>query len=302
MPSNKIVILGAGMIGQGLAEAIATAGNEVILLDKNIKIAQNGLDKVGESIDHAIARWATTKSEKKATLSRITAAGEMPAASEAGIVIEAVPENLNIKKDAFKKLDQICPADTVFITTTATLPINDLAAASGRPDRFIGMIFVNPVPQIPVVEIIRADKTSDSTYQRACEFAEMLGKTTIASKEQPGHITIRLIVPLLNEAMNVLLEGVASVEDIDKAMKLGYGFNIGPLALADRIGLDLVLCWMENLASAKDHECHACLLLTELIKNGQLGVKSGIGFYKYDKNGNRRPNEMLAGFAKGISK
>jgi 3-hydroxybutyryl-CoA dehydrogenase len=302
MPANKIVILGAGMIGQGLAEAVATAGNEVILLDKNLEIARLGLDKIGESIDHAIARWAMTKSEKKAILSRITAAGDMQAASEAGLLIEAVPEDLPLKKKALKQLNLICPADTVFITSTATLSVNELAAISGRADRFIGMTFVNPVQQTPVVEIIRADKTSDNTYNRACEFAEMLGKTAILSKEYPGHITIRLIVPLLNEAMNVLIEGVASVEDIDKAMKLGYGFNIGPLALADRIGLDLVFCWMENLTAATEHKYNPCLLLKELIADGHLGVKTGIGFYKYDKEGNRQPNPKLAGFPKGIGK
>jgi len=243
-----------------------------------------------------------TKSEKKAVLSRITASSDMQDAAEAGILIVAVPEDIALKKEAFKRLNQIAPADAIFIATAATLSINELSAISGRPDRFIGMIFINPVPQIPVVEIVRANETSDATYNRACEFAEILGKTTISSKEQPGHITVRLIVPLLNEAMNVLLEGVASVEDIDKVMKLGYGFNIGPLALADRIGLDLVLCWMENLASARDYKCNACSLLRELVKSGQLGVKTGIGFYKYDKEGNRQINEKLAGFPKGMVK
>jgi 3-hydroxybutyryl-CoA dehydrogenase len=299
MPANRIVVVGAGMMGQGLAEAISTAGNEVILLDRTGEMAKQGLEKIGESIDLAISRWAMTKSDKKAILSRIITSDDINITREAGIIIEAIPEEFGQKNELFRKLDIICPPETIFITNTATLSVSQLASVTKRPDRFIGMHFLNPVPQVPLVEIIRGDKTSDSTYNRAYDFAGMLGKTPIPAKEYPGHITTRIIVPLLNEAMNVLMEGVATADDIDKAMKLGYGFNMGPLAMADRIGLDLVLCWMENLSTATGQKCHPCSLLKNMVNSGDLGVKTGLGFYKYNKDGSRLPNEKIAAYIKG---
>ncbi|MEP0827701.1 MAG: NAD(P)-binding domain-containing protein [bacterium] len=292
MPEHKIVIVGAGVMGQGLAEAIATTGQEVILLDRTIKMAKEGIDKIGDSLDHAIQRWGMTASDKKAILSRITPSADLQVAKEAHLVIESIPENIRLKRELLAKLDDLCPEETIFITNTATLSITELAAVTNRADRIIGMHFLNPVPKIPVVEIVRGLNTSDTTYLKAREFADMLGKTPVLVYEYPGYVTTRIIVPLLNEAMHVLMEGVSTAEDIDTAMKLGYGFNVGPLALADMMGLDVVMSWMENLlAELSEHKYNPCPLLRKMVRAGQLGVKTGQGFFKYDKEGNRIPGE-----------
>ncbi len=209
MPPHRIVIIGAGVMGQGLAEAIASTGTEVVLVDRTLELANYGLERVSESIDHAIHRWALTQSDKKAILSRITPSDQMDIVKEARLVIEAIPEDLALKSELFKEIDPLCPAETIFITNTATLSISELANATNRPDRVIGMHFLNPVPKIPLVEIVRGVETSNSTYQQAREFADMLGKTPILVYEYPGYVTTRIIVPLLNEAMHVLMEGVS---------------------------------------------------------------------------------------------
>jgi 3-hydroxybutyryl-CoA dehydrogenase len=295
MPEMKIVIAGSGVMGQGIAEAIATTGTEVILLDRTIRIAHKGLQRIAESLDHAIIRWSMTSAEKKAILSRITLSAELQIAREAEIVIEAIPENLRMKRELFQKLDDLCQEETIFITNTATLSITELAAITTRPDRIIGMHFLNPVPKIPLVEIVRGLKTSDETYEKARQFADTLGKTPVLVYEYPGYVTTRIIVPLLNEAMHVLMEGVATADDIDTAMKLGYGFNVGPLALADMMGLDVVMSWMENLLSElSEHKYNPCPILRKMVRAGQLGVKTGQGFFKYDKEGNRIPGEKPA--------
>jgi len=293
MPASKIVIIGAGVMGRGLAEAIATTGTEVVLLDRTIKIAKLGIDKTRDSLDHAITRWALTEADKKAILSRIPPSADLQVAREAGIVIESIPENIRLKRELLQKLDDLCPEETIFITNTATLSITELAAVTNRAERIIGMHFLNPVPKIPVVEVVRGLKTSDDTYKRAREFADLLGKTPVLVYEYPGYVTTRIIVPLLNEAMHVLMEGVSTAEDIDTAMKLGYGFNLGPLALADAMGLDVVMSWMENLLNElSEHKYNPCPLLRKMVRAGHLGVKTGQGFFLYDKEGNRISGEI----------
>lgn len=288
MAFERIVIVGAGVMGQGLAEAIATVGNEVILLDRTARLAERGIEKIGENIDHEIEKWGLTASDKKAILSRIAPSTDLQVVKESNLVIEAIPDRKRRKLELFGKIDYLCPDETILITNTATLSITELAAVTHRADRVIGMHFLNPVPKIPLVEVVRGLKTSDETYQKACEFAEMLGKTPVLVYEYPGYVTTRIIVPLLNEAMHVLMEGVSTAEDIDTAMKLGYGFNVGPLALADMMGLDVVMSWMENLLSElSEHKYNPCPLLRKMVRAGHLGVKTGEGFFKYDKEGNR---------------
>jgi 3-hydroxybutyryl-CoA dehydrogenase len=295
MPASKIVIVGAGIMGQGLAEAIASTGAEVILLDRTMKIAKQGIDKIRDSLDHAIARWALTESDKKAILSRIFPSADLQITRESDIVIESIPENLRLKRELLQKLDDLCPEETIFITNTATLSITELAAVTNRPDKIIGMHFLNPVPKIPLVEVVRGLKTSDDTYQKARAFADVLGKTPVLVYEYPGYVTTRIIVPLLNEAMHVLMEGVSTAEDIDTAMKLGYGFNVGPLSLADMMGLDVVMSWMENLLrELSEHKYNPCPLLRKMVRAGHLGVKTGQGFFRYDKDGNKiLPNPAI---------
>ena len=286
--ASNILIVGAGVMGQGLAETIAGTGNEVILLDRTLKIAHNGILRVGERIDQEIRKWGKTQSDKRAILSRITPTADLQDAKNAGIVIEAIPDDLRKKRELFQMLDDLCPEDTIFITNTATLSITELAQVTNRPDKVIGMHFLHPVPKIPLVEIVRGLKTSEETYDKARQLADLLGKTPIRVYEYPGYVTTRIIVPLLNEAIHVLMEGVSTAQEIDTAMKLGYGFDIGPLALADQMGLDVVMSWMENLlGELSEHKYNPCPLLRKMVRAGRLGVKTGRGFFKYDKEGNR---------------
>lgn len=288
MAKSKIVVIGAGVMGQGLAEAIATTGHDVVLVDRTTKLAEKGIKGIGESIDREIKRWGLTKSDKKAILARITASSDLSVADDAEIVLEAIYEDREKKRALFEKLDSICGPDTVMITNTGTLSVSEIAQATERPEKVIGMHFLNPVTKIPLVEIVKGLKTDDTTFKKAVEFAEIMEKKWITVNEYPGYVTTRIIVPLLNEAMHVLMEGVASAEDIDEAMKLGFGFNVGPLALADMMGLDVVMSWELNLLNElSDHKYNPCPILRKMVRAGHLGVKTGRGFFKYDAEGNR---------------
>lgn len=288
MPAAKIIIIGAGVMGQGLAEAVSSSGNEVILMDKTTKLAERGIKGIAESIDREIHKWGLTQSDKKAILARILPSSDLSQAEDAETILEAIPEDLDKKRSLFEKLDAICKPDAVLITNTGTLSISEIAAVTERPGKIIGMHFLNPVTKIPLVEIVKGLKTDDETFQKAVEFAELLNKKWITVIEYPGYVTTRIIVPLLNEAMHVLMEGVATADDIDEAMKLGFGFNVGPLTLADMMGLDVVMSWMENLIEElSEHKYNPCPLLRKLVRAGHLGVKTGKGFFEYDADGER---------------
>lgn len=288
MPTAKIIIIGSGIMGQGLAEAIAAAGTEVILMDKTMKRAERGVKGVAESIDREIEKWGLTQSDKKAILARIFPSSDISQAEDAEIIIESIPENLEKKKELFAQLDSICPPHTLLITNTSTLSISEIAEATKRPEKIIGMHFLNPVTKIPLVEFVKGLKTDDDTFQKAIQFADLLDKKWITVNEYPGYVTTRIIVPMLNEAMHILMEGVATAEDIDKAMKLGFGFHVGPLTLADMMGLDVVMSWMENLLKElSEHKYNPCPILRKLVRAGHLGVKTGKGFFEYDKEGNK---------------
>ncbi len=288
MAFQKIVIVGAGVMGQGISRVIAATGTEVVLIDKDQELADKGLEGIGESMDREIEKWGLTHSEKKAILSRISAKSDLKEAAKVGMVIEAIHEDLRAKCDLFKQLDEICRPNAILVTNTSTLSITEIAAATNRPDKVIGMHFLNPVAKIPLVEVVRGLKTSVETYRIIEEFASELGKTAISVSEYPGYVTTRIIVPMLNEAMHVLMERIASADDIDKAIKLGFGLNIGPLALADQMGLDEVMSWMENLLNElSEHKYNPCPLLRKMVRAGHLGVKTGQGFFAYDEEGNR---------------
>lgn len=288
MAIDKIVIMGAGTMGQGIARTIAETGTEVVLFDLNDEILKKSLDFVSDSLDREIDKWGITKSEKKAILSRIKISTDLKIVRKARLIIEAIPENLEMKRELFAQLDGLCPPETVFISNTSTLSITQLASATNRPEMFIGMHFLNPVHKIPMVELVRGLKTSQETYAFTQDFAVKLNKKPIPVNEYPGYVTTRIIVPFLNEAMHVLMEGISSAEEIDNAMKLGFGFNMGPLALADMMGLDEVMAMMENLLNElSEHKYNPCPLLRKMVRAGHLGVKTGQGFFKYDEDGNR---------------
>jgi 3-hydroxybutyryl-CoA dehydrogenase len=292
MSFAKAAVIGAGVMGQGISQTIASTGTEILLFDIGEEQLAISIKMLSDEMDREIERWGMTSSEKKAILSRIKTSHDLAEAREFPLVIESIPEDLGLKKNLFSKLDKICPPDTIFVTNTSTLSITEIAAATSRPEAVIGLHFLNPVPKIPLVEIVRGLKTSDRTYERIREFAASIGKTPVKVFEYPGYVTTRIIVPLLNEAMHVLMEGVATANDIDNAIKLGYGFNIGPLALADKMGLDVVMDWMENMLSElSDHKYNPCPLLRKMVRAGHLGAKTGQGFFKYDMDGNRISEE-----------
>lgn len=295
MSRTRIIIIGAGVMGQGLSEAIATLGEEVTLCDKTTKLAERGIRGIAESIDREIHKWGLTQADKRAILARVFPSSDVSLAEDAEIVIECIPEDLRQKRELFVQLDKICHPNTLLVTNSGTLSISEIAEATQHPSKIIGMHFLNPVTKVPLVEIVKGLKTDDETFQRAVDFADLLEKKWITVNEYPGYVTTRIIVPLLNEAMHVLMEGVASADDIDKAMKLGFGFNVGPLALADMMGLDVVMSWMENLlAELSEHKYNPCPVLRKMVRAGHLGVKTGWGFFRYDDDGNRIVNGQRA--------
>ncbi len=279
---KRVAVVGAGTMGRGISQLIASKGMDVILIERHEDGAREAQEKLEASMDAEIARWTMTESEKKAILSRTTITSDIQGSIYGDLVIEAVTENLVIKQNLFRKIDQICDKETIFVTNASALSITEIASVTNRQDKVIGMHFLNPVPKIPVVEIVRGLKTSDETFKLVKEFSETLDKTAVEVYEYPGYITTRVIVPMINEAMYILMEGVASAEHIDTAIKLGYGFSRGPLATADMIGLDELMKWMETLfRELGEAKYRPCPLLRKLVRAGHLGVKTGKGFFEY---------------------
>ncbi len=283
---DSLVVIGGGTMGQGIAISAAKRGIEVLLIEKNDEVLKRSLEEISENLNREIAHWAITESEKNAILSRIKGGVDFTEISNQQYFIEALPEKLDLKRTIFNRLDQHCIAEAIFITNTSTLSITELASATERPDRVIGMHFLNPVPKVKVVELVRGLNTSVATFHKALALAERLERTAIEVFESPGYVTTRVMMPLVNEAIEVLMEGVASAEDIDTAIRLGFELPHGPLAMADAIGLDLVLNWLETLFhDLGDLKYRPCPLLRMLVRAGNLGVKTGQGFFRYDQEG-----------------
>lgn len=289
MRENTIGILGAGTMGCGLARTVAARGITALIKEKDEACLERSLRAIEADLDHEIARWSLTESEKRAVLSRIRGVSSLAELADVPFIIGALPESqFALRVKLWEELNAICDPATIFISNTSTLSITELASGSGRPDRFIGGHFLNPVPKRPLVELVRGLRTSDETYHKVKAFAESLKKTTIEVFESPGYVTTRVVLPLLNEAMHVVLEGVASAEDVDLAMKLGYEFEQGPLEMADRIGLDELLAWMQHLfQELGELKYRPCPILRKLVRAGHLGVKVGQGFFRYDSEGRR---------------
>jgi len=284
---NEIAIIGAGVMGQGIAQTISAAGMDVLLIEKNEKKLKQSKAMLSESIDREIKRWAMTKSDKKAILSRINWDINFDKIADRDLIVEAVDEDYDLKVNIFSQLDKKAKKDCIFVSNTSTLSLTKLAETTSRPDKMIGLHFLNPVPKIPVVEVVKCLHTSNDTIAKVKTFVSNIGKTPVEVYEYPGFVTTRAIVPLLNEAMHILQEGIATAKDIDTAMKLGYNFQQGPLEMADSMGLDEVLAWMETLwKTLGEPRYRACPILRKLVRERKLGKKSGEGFYKYDEHGN----------------
>jgi 3-hydroxybutyryl-CoA dehydrogenase len=286
---RSVGIIGLGVMGTGIAETVAGAGIDVIGLEKDEEHLKVALGRLNREMDREIKRWGKTASEKRAVLARIRGTVSFADLKECDIVIEAVDEKYDLKRSILEQFTAVAKKDAVFISNSATISLTKLAQTSPRPERIIGMHFLHPVPHVPLVELVRGLKTSDETFGFTQAFARRIGKTPVEVFEYPGFITTRTILPMLNEAMHVLMEGIAKAEDIDTALRLGYNMQIGPLEMADAMGLDEVLTWMETLwHELGETRFRPCPLLRRMVREGHLGKKTGEGFFTYNEDGQRQ--------------
>ena len=278
----KLWVIGAGTMGAGIAQTFASGGFEVVLYDMNNEIVKKGYNNIENGLAKLVAKGKLTEQQKNETLDRLHITTDIAAAKDAAVVVEAVFENIEIKKELFKKLDSICDISTIFASNTSALSITEMATATNRAERFIGMHFFNPVPLMKLIEIIRGAETSNETFETIKNISIKIGKDPIEVNEAAGFVVNRLMIPMLNEAAGLLAEGVASREDIDKAMMLGANHPMGPFQLADMIGIDIVLSIMDILvAETGDNKYRAHPLIRKMVRAGFLGRKTGRGFYNY---------------------
>ena len=280
---EKIFVLGAGTMGAGIVQAFAQKGYEVIVRDIKDEFVERGIAGINKNLSKLVAKGKMTEETKEDILSRISGTTDMNLAEECDLVVEAAIENMKIKKEIFAELDKICKPETILASNTSSLSITEVASATGRPEKVIGMHFFNPAPVMKLVEIIRGMATSQETFDAVKELSLEIGKEPVEVAEAPGFVVNRILIPMINEASFILQEGIASVEDIDTAMKFGANHPMGPLALGDLIGLDVCLAIMDVLYNETgDTKYRASSTLRKYVRAGWLGRKTGRGFYNYN--------------------
>ncbi|HEX9792585.1 MAG TPA: 3-hydroxyacyl-CoA dehydrogenase NAD-binding domain-containing protein [Planctomycetota bacterium] len=282
--SLRAVVIGAGTMGNGIAQTFAMAGHAVHLVDVSDEAVQRGKATIEKSLARFVKKGVYDEARAKAVGDQVRCSTDLEAAvSDADFVVEAVVEREDVKKDVFRRVDAVAPQGAILATNTSSIPITRLAAVTTRPDKFIGMHFMNPVPIMKLVEVIRGNRTSDATVQRTIEVSEGLGKVVGVAQDYPGFVSNRILMPLINEAAFCVYEHLASNEDIDKIIKLGMNHPMGPLTLADFVGIDVIVDVLDVLYQGfGDSKFRCCPLLRQMVAAGKLGRKSGEGFYKYD--------------------
>jgi 3-hydroxybutyryl-CoA dehydrogenase len=279
---SRVGVVGAGTMGSGIAQVAAVAGYDVVMRDIETAYVEEGFETIADSLERLTERGEITEAEAENARDRITGTTDLDALSEADVIVEAAPENIDVKRDVFADLDDIVSEETVLATNTSTLSITTIAAATDRPDSVVGLHFMNPVPVMEGVEVVSGEKTDPSIVEFAHAFAEALGKKTWESDDKPGFVSNRILMPWLNEGIRAFDEGVATKEDIDRGMKLGTNVPMGPLELADHIGLDICLHASETLHEELGDRYKPAYLLKRKVEAGDLGKKTGEGFYTYE--------------------
>lgn len=287
MENNKVAVIGAGLMGSGIAQACAQAGYDVVNIDTFASAVEKAKENIRKLFDKKVAKGSMTEEKKAEILGRLTYSGSFEEVKGAFLVVEAVPEKIEIKKDTFRKMDALADPDTVIVSNTSGLSISEIASVTNRPQKVMGAHFFYPAPVMKLLELVRGLTTSEDTYQIVKGFAAKLGKTTVDAPEFPGFMVNRILVPMQNEAAFMVMEG-SSPEDVDNAMKLGCNHPMGPIELTDFVGIDTMLATMTGLYHGfHDSKYRPCPLLETMVKSGMLGKKTGQGFYKYDEKGNK---------------